>query len=172
MQVVFVLVNVNVAEDGATIMIFLFFVSLVLVKVWNKNILGKLFLIFLLIIFIRNNYYPLNFKLTDTSSSPNSLNFINQLQAVYFISKDSKDKEFNIDVYVPPVISYSYDYLFKWKGIRQEENQVNLLYTLYEQDGPHPERLKAWLDRQEKIGKVVYKETFGGITVEKRMRFN
>ena len=152
-------------------MIFLFFVSLVLGKVWNKNILGKLFVIFLLIIFIRNNYYPLNFKLTDTSSSPNSLNFINQLQAVDFISKDSKDKEFNIDVYVPPVISYSYDYLFKWKGIRQEENQVNLLYTLYEQDGPHPERLKAWLDRQEKIGKVVYKETFGGITVEKRTRY-
>jgi len=44
------------------------------------------------------------------------------------------------------------------------------LYTLYEIDPPHPERLKAWLDRQKGIGKVIETYTVGGITVERRIR--
>lgn len=151
-------------------MIYIFFLSLVLGKLWKKNIFGKIFIIIFIIIFISNNYYPLNTKLSDKSDSPNSIAFINQLQAVDYVAKDLTNEEFNIDVYVPPVISYSYDYLFKWKGIIQNEKQTKLLYTLYEQDGPHPERLKAWLDRQEGIGKVIGETKFGAITVQKRER--
>ena len=151
-------------------MIYIFLVGLVLGKLWKINFLGKIFVAIFLIVFLRNNYYPLNFKLTDKSNSLNSLGFINQLQAVDYIAKDSKDSKFNIDIYVPPVISYSYDYLFKWKGVIQEEKQTKLLYTLYEQDPPHPERLEAWLNRQKEIGKVIYQEKFGGITVQRRER--
>ncbi|EKD94561.1 MAG: hypothetical protein ACD_26C00034G0096 [uncultured bacterium] len=151
-------------------MIYIFLAGLVLGKLWKTNLLGKIFVIIFIFVFLKNNYYPLNFKLMDKSNNSNSLGFINQLQAVDYISNDSKDKEFNIDVYVPPVISYSYDYLFKWKGVLQEEKQVNLLYTLYEQDPPHPERLKAWLDRQEGIGLVFDEVQFGSITVQKRKR--
>lgn len=151
-------------------MIYIFLTSLVLGKLWKINNLGKMFVMVFILIFLRNNYYPLSFKLLDKSNNSNSLGFINQLQAVDYIAKDSIGREFNIDVYVPPVISYSYDYLFKWKGIFQQEKQVELLYTLYEDDPPHPERLNAWLDRQKKIGKVVYEEKFGSITVQKRQR--
>lgn len=151
-------------------MIYIFLSALVLGKLWSKNYLGKIFVIFFILIFLRNNYYPLKLKLTDKSDRPQSIAFINQLQAVDYIAKDSKDKEFNIDVYVPPVISYSYDYLFKWKVVLQQEKQVKLLYTLYEDDPPHPERLNTWLERQKKIGKVIYEEKFGSITVQKRQR--
>lgn len=151
-------------------MIYVFLAGLVLGKLWKTNFFGKIFVTFFILVFVKNNYYPLNFKLMDKSNNPNSLGFINQLQAVDYISNDSKDKEFNIDVYVPPVIPHSYNYLFLWNNVIQEEKEVDLLYTLYEDDGPHPERLKAWLDRQEKIGKVIYQEKFGGITVQKRER--
>ena len=153
-------------------MIYIFLTSLILGKLWKMNLLGKTFVIFFLILFLRNNYYPLNFKLLDKSNSPNSLGFVNQLQAVDYISKDSNSSKFNIDVYVPPVISYSYDYLFLWKDVKQEDSQVKLLYTLYEDDPPHPERLEAWLDRQEKIGRVATELKFGAITVQKRERIS
>lgn len=151
-------------------MIYIFLTSLILGWLWKKNYLGKLFATLFILVFLRNNYYPLSFKLSDKSDSSNSLGFINQLQAVNYVAKDASGDKFNIDVYVPPVISYSYDYLFLWKNVIQVKNQVKLLYTLYEQDPPHPERLKAWLDRQEKIGKVIYEESFGGITVQRRER--
>ncbi len=152
-------------------MIYIMLSSLVLGKLWQKKYLGKLFVIIFLLILIRNNYEPLKFKLTSNSDNPNSITFINQLQAVDYLAHDSVGNKFNIDAYVPPVISYSYDYLFKWKGVIQEENQVRLLYTLYEEDPPHPERLKAWLDRQKGIGKVIEEKKFGAITVQKRERF-
>jgi len=151
-------------------MIYIMLTSLVLGKLWQKNYLGKIFVIIFMLVFLRNNYYPLNTKLLDKSDGPNSIAFINQLEAVDYLAYDSTGNKFNVDVYVPPVISYSYDYLFKWKGVIQEENQVKLLYTLYEEDPPHPERLKAWLDRQKGIGKVIEETKFGAITVQRRER--
>jgi hypothetical protein len=47
---------------------------------------------------------------------------------------------------------------------------VPLLYTLYEVDNPHPERLDAWLERQKGIGKVEEQSVFGGITAQRRTR--
>jgi 4-amino-4-deoxy-L-arabinose transferase-like glycosyltransferase len=151
-------------------MIYITLSSLVLGKLWQKKYIGKILVIIFVLVFLRNNYDPLKFKLTSNTDSPNSIVFINQLQAIDYLAYDSIGSKFNVDVYVPPVISYSYDYLFKWKGIIQEENQVKLLYTLYEEDPPHPERLKAWLDRQKGIGKVIEEERFGAITVQKRER--
>jgi hypothetical protein len=103
---------------------------------------------------------------------PTEIVLQNQLIAVNWIKFDAGEEKFNIDVYVPPVIPHSYDYLFLWNNIKQETNQTILLYTLYEVDPPHPERLEAWLKRQEKIGKVIYEEKFGGITVQRRERIN
>ena len=104
----------------------------------------------------------------------------NELQAVNWVFENSKERGvFNIDVYVPPVIPYSYDYLFLWQGTRRcgdnlcgllWDEQTPLLYTLYEVDPPHPWRLEAWLDRQEGIGVVEEEVSFGGIIVQRRSR--
>ena len=109
---------------------------------------------------------------TDT---PGAIYFKNQKQAVDFVYKNAQGKDFNVDVYVPPVIPYSYDYLFTWYGPKHygyeaKPDQVELLYTLYEEDPPHPERLTSWLDRQKGIGKVMEAYKSGGITVERRLR--
>jgi hypothetical protein len=103
------------------------------------------------------------------------------MQAVNWILSDGvkRGKPFNVDVYVPPVIPHAYDYLFLWQATKkcgeslcgmEKEKRVDALYTLYEVDPPHPERLEAWLERQAGIGKVLEETKFGGITVQRRQR--
>lgn len=154
-------------------LIFLLFVAILLGKIW-KVLPGKIFIIYFFYLFFVNNYEPLNLKLSDNLAGPQSIGYLNQRQALNWIYSDAGTSSFNVDVYVPPVIPYAYDYLFKYGETRYAhqpvETQVPLLYTLYEVDPPHPERLEAWLARQKGIGKVIVKERFGGITVERRTR--
>ena len=142
-----------------------------LVSFLTKFKIGKLILLIFLAIFVKNNLKPIIERLNVKPIETNGIAFQTQLAAVSWIKNDAKDQKFNIDCYVPPVITHSYDYLFRWQNIIQSEKQEKLLYTLYESDSPHPERLKAWLDRQKGIGKVIYEEKFGGITVQRRERF-
>lgn len=144
-------------------------VSYMFTFLWRFKV-GKIIIVFFLIYFIKNNLNSAIARLNANPIDGSGIAFQTQLIAVNWIKKDIKGEEFNIDVYVPPVIPHSYNYLFLWQNMIQNENQVKLLYTLYEDDPPHPERLKAWLDRQSKIGKVVYEERFGGITVQRRER--
>lgn len=153
---------------GYYLIIILFFSSL-LSFVWKYN-LGKLVVVLFIFYFLKSNLSLTIPRLNVDVLSTGGIAFQSQLLAVNWIKEDAKGEKFNIDVYVPPVIPHSYNYLFLWNNVIQEEKQVNLLYTLYEQDGPHPERLKSWLDRQNGISKVIYQETFGGITVQRRER--
>ena len=124
-----------------------------------------------LFLFLNNNLNVLKFKLTDNVESSGSIALKSEMQAVNWIKNDIRVSDFNIDVYVPPVISYSYDYLFKWQGVNQSDKMVPLLYTLYEGDPNNSQRLKEWLKRQDGYGKVKEKAQFGGISVERRIRY-
>lgn len=149
---------------------FILLFSVVLGYMWKFK-LWRIFVIYFVYIFITNNADVLRFKLADKGTGPNSISFLVQKQAIDWIYKDAGNQKFNVDVYVPPVIPYAYDYLFKWRsneGLTEEE--VPLLYTLYEHDPPNPERIGAWLKRQEGIGKVQTSQRFGAITVERRLR--
>jgi len=151
-------------------LIFILLISVVLGHVW-KFPAGKVFVLFFLYLFLTNNYSFLKNKLAIKTDGPESIVLINQKQAINWIYEDSKGRDFNVDVYVPPVIPYAYDYLFKWKSNSHlVENQVSLLYTLYEVDPAHPERLDAWLARQKGIGRVLDQSRFGGIVVQERER--
>lgn len=144
-------------------------VALLFSFIWKYK-LGKLLIILFLFNFLKTNLNQTIPRLNVNVLNTGGIAFQSQLISVNWIKEDAKNDLFNIDVYVPPVIPHSYNYLFLWNNIVQEEKPVKLLYTLYEQDGPHPERLKAWLNRQDKIGKVIYEESFGGITVQRRER--
>lgn len=132
---------------------------------------GKIFVAYFLYLFLVNNYAPLKFKLTDKVDGPGSIALKSELSAVGWVFADAGESKFNVDIYVPPVIPYAYDYLFLWKnnGNKIEETQP-LLYTLYENDNSNQGRLPAWLARQKGIGRVEKEIKFGGITVQRRSR--
>ena len=129
-----------------------------------------------LILFTSTNFTLVDNFLAAGYDGPEHITMGNQLQAIDWIYDQADGREFNTDFYVPPVIPYSYEYLFLWYGDKEYgyqplEEQIELLYTLSEVDPPNPGRLQAWSDRQASIGEVKKLERFGGILVEERQRY-
>ena len=144
-----------------------------------RSFIGKLFLIGFFIIFFRINLDPLGGIVKNSMDGPTDVKFGSQLKAVNWVFDNAAGRGvYNIDVYVPPVIPYAYDYLFLWQGtVRCGESlcgqvtyQTTILYTLFEQDPPNPQRLQAWMDRQKGIAIVEEETRFGGITIQRRRR--
>lgn len=155
-------------------LIFILLFSIILGKIY-KHFLGKIFVVVFVFIFWQNNVPITWSRINDNLTGPQSIGLKNELMAVDWIYEDASGKAFNVDVYVPPVIPHAYDYLFAWRGKTKYQTQpvpeeVQLLYTLFEVDPPHPERLEAWSARQAGIGKVEEEMRFGGITVQRRIR--
>jgi 4-amino-4-deoxy-L-arabinose transferase-like glycosyltransferase len=156
---------------AGVLLIFLLLFASALGYLWKSGKLGKIIGLSFLTCFLLINgqrlaiYYKTGIGITLRS----------QLWAIDWIYKDAQKENFNIDVYVPPVIPYAYDYLFKWYGkdkyhFEPVENQVPLLYTLYEKDSEHPTLLADWVRRQEGIGLVIREESCGDIRVQRRKR--
>lgn len=112
---------------------------------------------------------------TENTKQGSAVVIENQKKAISWVYLDSQGKDFNTDFYVPPVIPYPYQYLFDWYSSNYRVKpplvkNTSLLYTLYEPDPGHPERLTEWFDRQENIGYVTKEVNFGDIIVQKRER--
>lgn len=156
-------------------LIFLILMASILNSLFDSSAFGKILAVYLLVFFLFQNWSWVKPYITTTGNEKDAIVLSNQKRVVDWVYTNAGQRDFNVDSYVPPVISYSYDYLFRWLGTSKYmkspvDSQTPLLYTLYEIDPPHPERLKAWLERQEGIGKVIKEETFGGITVQERER--
>lgn len=160
-------------------LIFLLFVGISLAYIFRKSLVGKIFSVSFLIFFLSHNWFWTKGMLNTQIDSEVIIVLGNQKQAIEWIYEDANGAEFNVDVYVPPVIPHAYDYLFTWYpgssgfntfGSREVDESRPLLYTLHEIDPEHESRLNTWLDRQKGIGKVVRSQRFGGINVERRER--
>ena len=153
-------------------LIFILVFSIVLREVW-RFLPGKFIVGAFLIVFMLSNTELISARLRDNADGPETILFGNQKQALDWIYADAGNTEFNTDVYVPPVIPHAYDYLFLWYGEgrgNKVDKHVERLYTLYEVDPPHPERLEAWIRRQATIGEIEEETRFGGITGQRRER--
>jgi len=156
----------------AFILLFALFVGFFFKKVFYWPILALI-----IVWFLSGNILFLKNYLSAGVDGPVHITLGNQLQSIDWIYKDAGQEKFNIDVYVPPVIPYSYEYLFRWRGERlyhllPAKENVPLLYTLYEVDPEHPFFLDDWLARQDKIAETIKVQNFGGVTVERRLRKN
>jgi len=156
-------------------MIFISLFGITLGRIWKGNITGKVFVLFFFWSFLNMNLDVTWSRINDMMDGENSVGFRNEKQALDWVYSDARGREFNVDVYVPPVIPYAYDYLFKWQGQNSygylpSERRLDLLYTIYEVDPPHPERIEAWFLRQDGIGTVEEEVRFGGIGVQRRKR--
>lgn len=157
-------------------LIFILLFAIVLGDIWRFAI-GKIFILYFIYLFLNSNLSILLPRLIDKSTGPESIVLSNQKKAIDWVYNNADNRNFNVDVYVPPVIPYAYDYLFRWLGTTKyhklpDDSQVKLLYTLYEADSGSPERLQAWLNRQKGIGKVLKEQRYGGITVQERLRIS
>jgi len=147
-------------------------------ELWKEKA-GKFIVLLFFALFLPLNGMPVKNYLTATVET-RQIALEDELKAVDWVFENAKGRgEFNVDIYVPPVIPHAYDYLFLWQGTKRcgenlcnmvKDEQVSLLYTLYEEDPPHPWRLESWLERQLGIGKVEEETKFGGITVQRRTR--
>lgn len=100
----------------------------------------------------------------------------NQRQSMQYIFENANGQSFAVAVYVPPQLTYSYDYLFKWyrkayfpQVPETPLDQAQLFYTLHENDNEHPKLAAEWVINQDAKGKIIEQKRFGGITVEKRL---
>ncbi|MCK5506675.1 MAG: glycosyltransferase family 39 protein [Thermodesulfovibrionia bacterium] len=145
-----------------------------------KTYIGKAVVLFFFITFFSlNSMLIRNYLTATTETRPISLK--DELGVIGWLLDDVEGKgDFNLDVYVPPVIPHSYEYLFLWQAsLRCEDGlcgrvdeQRELLYTLYEEDPPHPERLENWLEKYSGNTKVQSEKSYGNITVQRRKRLS
>jgi 4-amino-4-deoxy-L-arabinose transferase-like glycosyltransferase len=157
-------------------MILLF--SMGLGRLW-KNIIGKFIVVSFLFIFLNVNLPTIKNYISAGVDGPTHITLGNQMQAVGWVFEDARGRgEFNVDIYVPPVIPHAYDYLFLWQANKRcggdlcgmAEDRKELLYILYEVDPPHPERLETWLSKYEENTVIEEEVQYGGIYVQRRMR--
>jgi hypothetical protein len=144
---------------------------------WKKFI-GKILVLIFFILFFNINFTATKNHLSAGVDGPHNITLGNELQAVNWVYDDSKDLElFKVDVYVPPVIPHSYDYLFLWQGSKKcgedlcglvKDGETDVIYTLYEVDPSHPKRLEEWYSRFDGWTEIEKAVEFGGITVERR----
>lgn len=141
----------------------------------TKTKIGQVIVLGVMVFFLSKNLPIIGNYLSLSIDNPSSIVLANQKRSLDWIYSHANGEAFSVEVYVPPVIPYSYDYLFTWIGTRQygytpAKSQTQIIYTLFEADPPHPERLSAWLAQQDMNSTVVTQASFGGIGVQQRKR--
>jgi 4-amino-4-deoxy-L-arabinose transferase-like glycosyltransferase len=135
----------------------------------------SLFSVFTFIMyFIGGNFIHLKNYLIAGLDGPQNVVLGNELAAVKTACKFNRQIQGNLDIYVPPVIPYAYDYLVSWQQklgncFYFDQNQNQNLYLIYEVDPPHPERLSNWLSKYQS-DPIVNTQRFGGVIFEQRLR--
>ncbi|EKD79710.1 MAG: hypothetical protein ACD_40C00335G0005 [uncultured bacterium] len=130
--------------------------------------------IIVLVVFGFTNLPILKNFLNTGINGPNSITIKNQLDSLDWIYNQSKGQPFNVDIYVPPVIPYSYDYLFRWYGQKKfgyqpSDDPQSLTYLLFEVD-PDSERFHQWYDSFNT--QPIATASSGGVTVEFRSQLS
>lgn len=157
----------------------LFPLFLIIVAITLAHFLTHRYLFFipliLILVFAKTNLGLLSSFLSAGVDGPEHISLGNQIQAIDWIYQQAGETPFNLEIYVPPVIPYSYEYLVAWHGQKKyhrlpaTDNQT-LLFTLSEVDPPNVPRHQAWLDSQSRVAEARVYARFGGIWVEKRIR--
>lgn len=153
--------------------VFLLSISLYLLF---KNIKNYFISVLILIVFFIINFSSFSFvknfqkPLWEGDASV----YRNQLAVVDYIYKDAKGKIFKYELYTPPVFDNTYQYLFRWYGVKKygyiPVKKASIMYFIIEPDEGYPDRPKWWLEAREKDGEIIDIKTLkGGIIIQKRL---
>lgn len=102
----------------------------------------------------------------------------NQLQALKYLCQTTHNQSYIVNFYVPAIIPNTYDYLHHWlqsqgqcpPPLLQDNSNNSQIFSLYEIDQQHPEKLEKWLDSQNIVAEVKNQKHFGGIVVQRRIK--
>lgn len=138
------------------------------------------FLVLLLIPFLLNmtvgslNRFRVVFAY-DYSDYGGGAKISGKTDAVDYVYQDAKGEPFNVMVFMPPIYTYPYDYLFQWYGKRKYRyvpgnERKGLLYLIIEPDSEKPWTYKGWLETVVVVGEVIKTETLpSGLIIQKRL---
>lgn len=99
-----------------------------------------------------------------------------KIEALDYIYRDAKGKEFGLLVFSPPVYTYPYDYLNEWYGEKKygyvpHKDKKGTVYLLIEVDPRAPWSYKGWLETVVRSGKIEKTSDLpkSGFIVQKRI---
>ncbi|MBI4130408.1 hypothetical protein HY468_03770, partial [Candidatus Roizmanbacteria bacterium] len=98
-----------------------------------------------------------------------------KVDAIDFVYEDAKNVPFNVLVFMPPIYTYPYEYLFAWHGKNRYgyvpgNEKEGTFYLIMEPDPQKPWSYKGWQETVIKSGEVVWMKTLpSGTIVEKRI---
>lgn len=155
----------------------MFLFAYVIVGSYEKNkILFKiLFTIIFVAFFIFGSLNSIQNTLRDFNDPGGMVKIKGKLEAIDYIYKDAKGKEFGLLVFAPPIYTYPYDYLIWWRGTKKynyvpHSKKTGTFYLLIEKDTDKWWTYKGWLETVIKTGKVVKtKELPSGFIIQKRI---
>lgn len=152
--------------------LFAIFLANSIVSNWNNLSLRFLSLMIIFFFIIKNSYLFYGFFTNDLKGD-NHISLGNQMQTIEWLYQDSAHRPFNLDIYVPPVTPFAYQYLLEWY---QDKHQITpkksneLFYSLSEIDENNPDKLKSWISSHNGYGKIKKRVQFGGITLISRFK--
>lgn len=158
-------------------LVYILLFSYLIFTSYKKN---YLFLKIILTLFIVSNVLLALFKIIPTSRYDISdyggiAKVKGKTDAIDYIYKDAKGKNFNLLVFTPPVYTYAYDYLLWWYGEKTyhytpPKDKKGLFYLLIEEDHSKPWSYEGWLETVIKTGKVLEtKKLPSGFIIQKRI---
>jgi hypothetical protein len=157
-------------------LLFVFLLSLAFTFLYNEKKFSKVTLVIvaILVVGIFNPWsmvHSMSIPLWEGDASV----YRNQTNAVDYVYKMAKGKNFKYIVYTPPVYDYTYRYLFQWYGGKEYGYQPTdknpyYLFVIIEPDYQFPDRITQWLKVRENDGKIISEsKQKGGIIIQTRI---
>lgn len=154
--------------------VFYILITATLIGVYAKHKVVRIALVVLVALVLLSaaqRIHFLYFVSTDTGGIHKNKG---KLEAIDYIYKDAKSKDFGLLIFTPPVYTYAYDYLIWWRskteyGYIPPPEKKETFYLLMEEDSGNPVSHKGWMKTVVKTGDTINTVNLpSGLIVEKR----
>ncbi len=144
------------------------------------NVWGKATVIVFLLLMFLSITQTLNLLKTPEEDTSRRVSYLDQLAAIFYIYNDSKGQSFALNVYTPPAIDYSFQYLVKWYAkshnlpVPQAPSRLTYLILEPKPSVPSQESVTSfdrWYMEAKASGVLVDRvNVSGGLIIEKRVK--
>jgi len=150
------------------------FVDFLLQKNWRFLAISLIIFILILNIFAFLKFLPEN-RGVFFQAGQRLFKYGDMLKTIDYLYQEAKQEKFSVHLFTIPYFSdHAWRYLFSWYGEKRygylpTEAGSKTFYTIYQPDEGQPWFLSSWLAQEEKQGKIIERNQFGIIRIEKRV---